>query len=135
MHHHSEVASFWGRLLPIAATATGAAATGPMYRSYLGQKNPYLSLVYAAAIGVASVATVATSAAFDGRRDLSQWRRPGPTFGTYIHKYIWWFNTYPLEFAEFLLVTALTRGVWLHPLGPYMSFYPKFILISYPGFI
>ena len=32
-------------------------------------------------------------------------------------KYIWWFNTYPLEFAEFLLVTALTRGVWLHPLA------------------
>ena len=32
-------------------------------------------------------------------------------------KYIWWFNTYPHEFAEFLLVTALTRGVWLHPLA------------------
>ena len=47
-------------------------------------------------------------------------------------KYIWWFNTYPLEFAEFLLVTALTRGVWLHPLGPSMSFHPNYsILISY----
>ena len=32
-------------------------------------------------------------------------------------KYIWWFNTYPLEYAEFLLVTALSRGVWLHPLA------------------
>ena len=31
--------------------------------------------------------------------------------------YNWWFNTYPLEFGEFLLVTALTRGVWLHPLS------------------
>ena len=32
-------------------------------------------------------------------------------------KYIWWFDTYPMEFCEFLLVTALTRGVWLHPLS------------------
>ena len=32
-------------------------------------------------------------------------------------KYVWWFNTYPLEYAEFLLVTALSRGVWLHPLA------------------
>ena len=109
-----EAAFFWG------VVATGAAATGLMYYSYMGQKNR--SLLYAAAIGVASVAGVATSAAFDGRRDLSLRRRPGHT---YPNKYIWWFNTYPLEFAEFLLVTALTRGVWLHPLGPYMSFYPK----------
>ena len=34
-----------------------------------------------------------------------------------ITEYNWWFNTYPLEYAEFLLVTALTRGVWLHPLA------------------
>ena len=34
-----------------------------------------------------------------------------------IREYNWWFNTYPLEYAEFLLVTALTRGVWLHPLA------------------
>ena len=60
---------------------------------------------------------------------LSLRRRPGHK---YPNKYIWWFNTYPLEFAEFLLVTALTRGIWLHPLGPYMSFYSKVILISYP---
>ena len=33
------------------------------------------------------------------------------------HKYVWWFNTYPLEYAEFLLVTSLNRGVWLHPLA------------------
>ena len=32
-------------------------------------------------------------------------------------KYTWWFNPYPLEFAEFLLVTALSNGVWLHPLA------------------
>ena len=44
-------------------------------------------------------------------------------------KYIWWYNTYPLEFAEFLLVTALTRGVWLHPLCSSMPFYSNFILI------
>ena len=34
-----------------------------------------------------------------------------------LKEYNWWFNTYPLEYAEFLLVTALTRGVWLHPLA------------------
>ena len=34
-----------------------------------------------------------------------------------IQSYNWWFDTYPLEFAEFLLVTALNRGVWLHPLS------------------
>ena len=34
-----------------------------------------------------------------------------------VKTYNWWFNTYPLEFGEFLLVTALTRGVWLHPLS------------------
>jgi len=34
-----------------------------------------------------------------------------------ITEYNWWFNTYPLEYAEFLLVTSLTRGVWLHPLA------------------
>ena len=32
-------------------------------------------------------------------------------------KYIWWFDTYPMEFAEFLLTTALARGIWLHPLA------------------
>ena len=32
-------------------------------------------------------------------------------------KYTWWYDTYPLEFAEFLLTTGLTRGVWLHPLS------------------
>ena len=32
-------------------------------------------------------------------------------------KYIWWFNTYPLEYAEFFLFTSLSRGVWLHPLA------------------
>ena len=31
--------------------------------------------------------------------------------------YTWWFDTYPLEYAEFLLVTALSHGVWLHPLA------------------
>ena len=34
-----------------------------------------------------------------------------------IKEYNWWFNTYPLEYAEFLLVTSLTCGVWLHPLA------------------
>ena len=34
-----------------------------------------------------------------------------------IQSYNWWFDTYPMEFAEFLLVTALSRGVWLHPLS------------------
>ena len=34
-----------------------------------------------------------------------------------IKEYSWWFNTYPLEYAEFLLVTSLTHGVWLHPLA------------------
>ena len=34
-----------------------------------------------------------------------------------LQPYNWWFDTYPLEYAEFLLVTALTRGVWLHPLS------------------
>ena len=34
-----------------------------------------------------------------------------------VETYNWWFDTYPLEFAEFLLVTALTHGVWLHPLS------------------
>ena len=34
-------------------------------------------------------------------------------------KYIWWFNTYPLEYGEFLLVTALSRGVWLQPIGQF----------------
>jgi len=32
-------------------------------------------------------------------------------------KYIWWYDTYPLEFAEFLLTTGLARGIWLHPLS------------------
>ena len=32
-------------------------------------------------------------------------------------RYVWWFNTYPLEYAEFLLVTSLSRGVWMHPLA------------------
>ena len=31
--------------------------------------------------------------------------------------YVWWFDTYPLEYAEFLLDTALSRGVYLHPLA------------------
>ena len=31
--------------------------------------------------------------------------------------YVWWFDTYPLEYAEFLLETALSRGVFLHPLA------------------
>ena len=34
-----------------------------------------------------------------------------------VASYNWWFDTYPMEFCEFLLVTALTRGVWLHPLS------------------
>ena len=34
-----------------------------------------------------------------------------------IGPYTWWFDTYPLEYAEFLLVTALSHGVWLHPLA------------------
>ena len=32
-------------------------------------------------------------------------------------KYIWWFDTYPLEYGEFLLDTALSRGVYFHPLA------------------
>ena len=32
-------------------------------------------------------------------------------------EYVWWYGTYPLEFAEFLLTSALARGVWLHPLS------------------
>ena len=31
--------------------------------------------------------------------------------------YVWWFDTYPLEYAEFLLDTALSRGVYLDPLA------------------
>ena len=31
--------------------------------------------------------------------------------------YVWWFDTYPLEYAEFLLDTALSRGIHLHPLA------------------
>ena len=34
-----------------------------------------------------------------------------------LQKYIWWFDTYPLEFAEFLLTSGLSRGIWLHPLS------------------
>ena len=34
-----------------------------------------------------------------------------------IPSYNWWFDTYPMEFGEFLLVTALSRGVWLQPLS------------------
>lgn len=32
-------------------------------------------------------------------------------------KYIWWFDTYPLEHGEFLLDTALSRGIYYHPLA------------------
>ena len=34
-----------------------------------------------------------------------------------VPSYNWWFDTYPMEFAEFLLTTALARGIWLHPLA------------------
>ena len=30
-------------------------------------------------------------------------------------RYHFWFNTYPLEFGEFLLDSALTMGSYLHP--------------------
>jgi len=32
-------------------------------------------------------------------------------------KYIWWFDTYPFEFGEFLLTSGLSRGIWLHPMS------------------
>ena len=34
-----------------------------------------------------------------------------------VEDYVWWFDTYPLEYAEFLLDTALSRGVYLEPLA------------------
>ena len=43
--------------------------------------------------------------------------RNGGVMKTDDKEYHWWFNTYPFEFAEFLLVTALSRGVWLHPIA------------------
>ena len=40
-------------------------------------------------------------------------------------KYIYWFNTYPLEFAEFLLDSALAMGVYLQTLTANDAFYNK----------
>ena len=40
-------------------------------------------------------------------------------------KYVWWFDTYPLEYAEFLLETALSCGVYLHPLASNDAFYSR----------
>ena len=39
--------------------------------------------------------------------------------------YIYWFNTYPLEYAEFLLDSALARGVYLHTLTSNDAFFKK----------
>ena len=44
-------------------------------------------------------------------------------------KYIYWFNTYPLEFAEFLLDSALARGVYLHTLTSNDAFYERSVLL------
>ena len=42
-----------------------------------------------------------------------------------VPSYIWWFETYPLEYAEFLLDTALSRGVYLQPLASNDAFYDR----------
>ena len=39
--------------------------------------------------------------------------------------YLYWFNTYPLEYAEFMLDSALARGVYLHTLTCNDAFYTK----------
>ena len=40
-------------------------------------------------------------------------------------EYIYWFDTYPLEYAEFLLDSALARGVYLHTLTANDAFYKR----------
>ena len=40
-------------------------------------------------------------------------------------RYHFWFNTYPLEFGEFLLDSALTMGTYLHPISANDAFYGR----------
>ena len=40
-------------------------------------------------------------------------------------KYYFWYDTYPLEFAEFLLDSALARGVYLHTVSANDAFYER----------
>ena len=42
-------------------------------------------------------------------------------------QYIHWFNSYPLEYGEFLLDSALARGVYLHTLAANDAFYQRAI--------
>ncbi|XP_028407903.1 uncharacterized protein LOC114530533 [Dendronephthya gigantea] len=39
------------------------------------------------------------------------------------HQYYYWFDTYPMEFAVFLLDSALARGVYLHTMAANDAFY------------
>jgi len=43
-------------------------------------------------------------------------------------RYRFWFNTYPLEFGEFLLDSALTMGTYLHPTSANDAFYDRKIV-------
>ena len=42
-----------------------------------------------------------------------------------VSRYHYWFNTYPLEFGEFLLDSALTMGTYLHPISANDAFYNR----------
>ena len=41
------------------------------------------------------------------------------------HEYFYWYDTYPLEFGEFLLDSALARGVYYHTMAANDAFYER----------